>query len=126
MRLVRGMRLRIELCWPARELSPNSRAHFMKAARAKKAAKIEAGWATQVAIQNNRDWQPKGETVAVHIIAHPKPTGPRPDADNLVASCKAFIDGIAERLGVNDRIFSAPTVTWGEKCENGKLWVELS
>lgn len=118
--------LRIELGWPARELSPNASVHYMKRSRFKKAAKIEAGWATKFAIQNNRDWEPEAETVKVHIIAHPKPSGPRPDADNLIASVKGHLDGIADALGVNDRTFEAPTVTWADKCQNGKLVVELA
>lgn len=117
--------LRIELGWPARELSPNSSVHHMQRARFKKAAKIEAGWATKLALQNNRDWQPAAEMILVNLIAYPKPTGPRPDADNFVASVKAHLDGIALVLGVNDRTFDAPTITWADKSEHGKLIVEL-
>ena len=115
--------LRIELSWPAHELSPNARKHPMVVHRFKKAAKNEAGWATRIA--KPLQWHPEGETIKVRIIAHPKPTGPHPDADNLVASCKAHLDGIADALGVNDRIFEAPTVEWADRCQNGKLIVEL-
>ena len=121
-----GGTLRIELGWPAKELSPNGRAHYMVKSRYAKAAKTEAGWATKIALGVNRDWHPAADKISVHIIAHPKPTGPNPDADNLVASCKHFFDGIAEVLGVNDRIFEAPTVTFADKSERGSLVVELS
>jgi crossover junction endodeoxyribonuclease RusA len=119
-----GGTLCIELGWPAPELSPNARVHAMVLARFKKAAKIEAGWATKIA--NPVRWAPQSETVAIHLIAHPKPTGPHPDSDNLIASCKAHLDGIAGALGINDRMFQAPTVEWSDRCERGKLIVVLS
>lgn len=116
--------LRIELGWPAKELSPNGRAHRMVVARFKKAAKNEAGWATKIA--NPIRWAPAGETVKVHVIAHPKPDGPLPDKDNLIASIKAHLDGIAEVIGINDRDFEAPTVEFADRCKLGKMIVVLS
>jgi crossover junction endodeoxyribonuclease RusA len=119
-----GRSLHIELGWPAEQLSPNSRAHHMVLHRFKKAAKTEAQWATKIAMPF--DWAPAGETIKVHLIAHPKPTGPHPDADNFIASCKAALDGIATALGVNDRTFEAPTVEWADRCQRGKLIVVIS
>jgi hypothetical protein len=98
----------------------------MKRARFKKAAKIEAGWATKLAIQSNRDWEPAAETVKVHLVAHPPKNWSTGDADNLIARCKAHLDGIAVVLGINDKHFDAPTVVWAEKGDSGKLLVELS
>jgi crossover junction endodeoxyribonuclease RusA len=113
--------LKIELSWPAEQLSPNGRAHHMVVARFKKAAKIEAGWATKYV--RPFAWAPPEGKIPVHLIAHPKPTGPHPDADNLVASVKSHLDGIAEALGVNDRDFDAPTIEWADRCQRGKLIV---
>jgi crossover junction endodeoxyribonuclease RusA len=121
-----GAPLRIELGWPAKQLSPNSSVHHMTLHRFKKAAKTEAGWATKLAIQSNRDWEPSAEKVKVHLLAHPPEAWRTGDADNLVARIKAHLDGIARALGVNDRIFDAPTVTWADRTPNGKLIVELS
>jgi crossover junction endodeoxyribonuclease RusA len=119
-----GGPLTIELSWPAKELSPNVSVHHMKLYRFKKAAKTEAGWATKIAVRS--DWQPSGERVKVRLIAHP-PTGTvQPDDDNMVARVKAHIDGIADALGVNDNTFEAPTITWAERTQRGKLFVELS
>lgn len=115
--------LRIELSWPAPELSPNGRAHPMVVARFKKAARNEAGWATKIARPIR--WSPPEGEIPVRIIAHPKPTGPKPDADNLIASMKAAFDGIADVLEVNDRQFAAPTIEWGERCRNGLIVVEI-
>lgn len=116
--------LSIDLSWPAAELSPNARVHHMVAHRFKKAAKIEAGWATKIAKPFR--WAPNGERVKVHFIAHPPKGWRTGDDDNLVARCKAHLDGIAEALGINDRLFEAPTIAWSDRCERGKLIVELS
>ena len=115
----------MELGWPSPKLSPNTGVHHMTRHRFKKAAKIEAGWATKLAIQNNRDWEP-GETIRVHFVAHPPKNWSTGDKDNLIARCKSHLDGIAWVLGVNDKLFEAPTVAWADKTELGKLIVELS
>jgi crossover junction endodeoxyribonuclease RusA len=115
----------IELSWPAKELSPNTPVHHMKRARFRKAAKIEAGWATRLALQNNRDWEPAEETIKVHLVAHPPKHWSTGDRDNFVSRSKAALDGIAAALGVNDKCFDAPTVTWADKSGIGKLIVEL-
>jgi hypothetical protein len=114
----------IELGWPSKELWPNGgNPHPMVLHRFKKAAKIEAAWATKIARPIH--WHPKQEPIPVHIIAHPKPTGPHPDRDNLIASLKAHFDGIAETLGVNDRDFDAPTVTFADRSQRGKIVVRV-
>ena len=90
--------LLIELSWPAKELSPNARVHHMVKHRYTKAAKTEAGWATKIVRPLN--WGGDGP-FDVLIRAYP-PINRQRDADNLVASCKAHLDGIAEVLGIND------------------------
>jgi crossover junction endodeoxyribonuclease RusA len=121
-----GGSLTIELGWPAKELSPNATVHYMKRSRFKKAAKIEAGWATRLALQSNRDWEPSAETIAVHFLAHPPKHWSTGDKDNLIARAKSHLDGIAAVLGVDDKIFDAPTVAWADKTEIGKLIVSVS
>lgn len=117
--------LHIELGWPAKELSPNTPVHYMKLNRFKNAAKTEAGWATKFAIQNDRDWEPAAETVSVNLIAHPPKHWNTGDRDNFAARCKAHLDGIANALGINDKHFGSPTVTWADKTEHGKLIVSI-
>lgn len=119
-----GSSLSIELGWPAHELSPNARVHHMVLHRFKKAAKIEAGWATRIAMPAR--WAPAGEKVKVHLICHLPKGGKQWDEDNLVAAVKAHLDGISEVIGINDRDFTAPTVEWADRTERGKLIVVLS
>jgi crossover junction endodeoxyribonuclease RusA len=113
----------IELGWPAKALSPNGRAHYLVKYRYAKAAKIEAGWATKAA--RPFDWGYDGP-FAIHITAYPPKNWSTGDADNLIASCKAFLDGIASALEVNDRDFQAPTVRFAEKTEHGKIVITVS
>lgn len=115
--------LDIEVAWPARELSPNKSVHHMVLHRFRKAAKTEAAWATRIAMPAR--WQPEGEKVKVHLIAHPPKAWRTGDEDNLVSSTKSHRDGIAEVIGINDRHFEAPTVEWAERTERGKLIVRL-
>jgi len=51
----------------------------------------------------------------VHIVCHPKARGPAPDRDGIVSAAKSYLDGIADALGINDRHFSAPTVSISDK-----------
>jgi hypothetical protein len=118
--------LRVELSWPAAELSPNARVHHFILARFKKAAKTEAGWATKLALQSNRHWAPPEDKIPVHLIAHPPEAWRTGDADNFIARCKAHLDAIAKAVGVNDRKFSAPTVEWADRQGRGKLIVLIS
>ncbi len=103
--------LKIEIPYPPRELSPNSRCHWSVKYRAAKQAKSDAYLATLAALRET-PFTP-GKTVQYRIIAHPK-TKRRRDRDNLLASCKHEIDGIAQALGVNDCIFECTGVEWAE------------
>lgn len=111
----------IELSWPAKELGPNARAHFMTKYRYAKAAKIEAGWATKLV--RPFDWGADGP-FDIHICAYP-PVQRNRDTDNLIASLKSHLDGIAEALGVNDSQFNAPTVEWADITRLGKVVVTI-
>jgi hypothetical protein len=97
----------IVLPFPAKVLWPNGRTRNIRfRAAAFKAARTEAAWAAKAAGVRVCD-----SPIPVHIIVKPKAKGPAPDADNCVAACKAYLDGIASALGINDRHFAAPTVT---------------
>lgn len=111
----------IELGWPAKQLSPNARVHHMVKHRYAKAAKIEAGWATKFA--RPHDFGTDG-LIAVHIRACP-PINRQRDADNLIASLKSHLDGIAEVLGVNDVQFQAPTIDWSDLGPAGRIFITL-
>ena len=116
--------LRIELGWPHKDLSPNSRAHRMAKWRASKDAKEEAGWATKAAIGRSRFEYPD-ERIPVRIIAHPPMAWRTGDDDNLASSAKPHFDAIAIALGVNDRRFEQGGVTWAERRDPPKMIVVI-
>lgn len=116
--------VRIELGWPDKVLWPNGgHGHHMKVHRYKKAARIEAHWATKFALQSN--WfEHDGGKIPIHIIASPKTTNVV-DAQNLIAGLKAHFDGIADAISVDDKHFAAPTVEFAEPVKNGRVIVQV-
>lgn len=118
-----GQSLSIEIGWPSPKLSPNARVHFMEAHRFKKAAKDTAFWLTRAALGHSK-WFDTG-AVNVRLTAHPIKGKVRPDADNLIASHKATLDGIALGLGVDDKSFNAPSIDWADPVPNGKIIISL-
>ena len=117
--------LRIELAWPSKELSPNSRVHHMALWRAKKTAKEAAGWTTRAAVGNGSPNHFRtGARLPLKITAQPPAVKRDRDADNVIASLKAAIDGVACALGVDDSLFD-PSFSWGEPSGNGKIVVEV-
>lgn len=111
----------IELPWPGRILSPNGRGHYHTVARAKKAAKNAAFLLTKGA----RIGIVAGDVpVLIKLTFHPM-TKNSVDADNLVASCKAYLDGIALALGVDDSFFRLAAPVVAEPVKGGKVVVTI-
>lgn len=111
----------IELPWPGRVLSPNGRAHWRKFAAAKKVAKNTAFVLTKAA----RVGICAGDVpVLIGLTFHPM-TRNEVDADNLIASCKAYLDGIALALGVDDSTFKLAAPVIAEPVKGGKVIVRI-
>lgn len=91
----------ILLPWPSRDVHPNSRPHFMAKARATKRMRRDAYYAAKAA--GVRVDAPEGP-IAVKVTFYP-PNKRKRDEDGCTASCKAYLDGIAEALGVDDNRF---------------------
>lgn len=102
----------LALPYPEKALWPNGRPHFMVKAREVKKHREWASWATIKARGEVKPVFAPEQRFAVLITVHPKPRGPVPDKDNISAAAKAYLDGIAAQLGVNDRQFDAPVVTF--------------
>jgi len=85
------------LPWPAKELSPNQRLHWSKVARAKAAYRA----ACNLTAREQGATKLTAERLHVSFTFYP-PNKQRRDLDNLVSSCKALIDGLADVLGVDD------------------------
>ena len=106
--------IRVDLPYPNLALWPNGRAHRSEVASQ---VKKHRAWAHDATMADPTwrafaatlgDAQPG--TVPVHLIVTRKAAGVYPDRDNTVAAAKSLLDGIAQRLGINDKLFVAPTV----------------
>lgn len=122
---IRNSRIANELVlpWPSRDLHPNSRNHWSLRAKAAKAARYQAGL---LALQAG--WQgrvlPEGR-LHVWIDAYP-PDRRRRDADGLLSSCKAALDGIADVIGVDDRRFVPHPYVKDEPRKGGEVRIRIT
>lgn len=110
--------IRVELPWPANPLHPNARPHRMEKARATKKAREEA---CMVARPKVRGLTADRLRVAITF----RPPSRRGDADNMLAACKAYLDGIADATGVNDRCFDIDMPVRGEPVKGGAIIIEM-
>jgi len=117
--------LRFETGWPPQALSPNARPHWSARRKAAQTAMNEAFWeAYRVGAKEWAKELPPGARFNITIRAEPDVERGR-DKDNLVAQCKASLDGLAAVLGVNDTAFEAPTIEWGDRHRGGRLIFEI-
>ena len=104
------------LPWPPKALSPNARVHFRRKAAAAKMYRSLAHWAT-VALGAKAG-------TAVSIKFSPPDNRAR-DLDNMLASIKSGLDGIASAIGIDDSKWTL-TITKGEAVKGGLVTVEVT
>ncbi|MDB6454730.1 hypothetical protein [Falsirhodobacter sp. 20TX0035] len=110
---------RVELPWPSSALSPNARGHWSIVAKAK-AAYRKAAWA--ICIANGLG---KLDASAIHLtLTFCPPCKRRRDADNLLASMKAGIDGIADATGIDDSTYTI-TLARGPVRRGGAVLADI-
>ena len=107
----------IRFGWPNRALSPNARIDRRAVTAPRKAANVE-GWA-----------EAKRLGVTVPADAHLEvtfypPNAQRRDLDNLLASIKPHLDGIARASGVDDAGWSF-TIRKGEPVKGGAVAIRV-
>jgi len=110
----------ILLPWPAKELSPNARTHYLTKAKFAKRARATATWAT---LESKTKIMGSG-LIQLNLTFCP-PTPRNRDFDNLISSMKSAIDGIADGLKVNDSRFRINSIKIGEVGKPGKVLVEV-
>jgi crossover junction endodeoxyribonuclease RusA len=113
------------LSWPARELWQNSRAHFMAKARATKTARREALILSQQAALHRLQ---NVVSANLEFEFHPPLRSRATDIQNMPATQKAAIDGIAEALGLDDKVFEQPVwpATFAAKSNPGHVLVRVT
>lgn len=111
----------IVLPWPPAALSPNSRGHWRSRQRAAKSSR-ELAWAATI----NAGWvAPSTPRIHLWIDFYP-PTKRIPDDDNMLARCKGYRDGIADALGVDDRLFVSHPFVRNEARKGGEVRIRLT
>ncbi len=122
------MTLTVTLPWPDRRLSPNARAHWGGKAQATKQARTMARYAMfeqgvdlWAFIRNLSDIP--ALPIPITWTFH-SPTWRTYDRDNCIASCKAYQDGLADALGINDSRFE-PTYKMGDVAPGGQVVVVI-
>lgn len=100
--------MKITMSFPNPILSPNKIKHWAQKSPIKKGYRNEGYWKGQKfgVILNPI-------THAVSLVFYPPNNSPR-DLDNLLASMKSALDGIADGLGINDKYFRPITIDFGE------------
>lgn len=115
----------IILPWPDKALSPNSRTHWAQKAKAAKAARQLGRLATLLSIYGNNQFE--GYEGKLHLwIDYYAKTRNYPDADNCLSASKAYLDGIADALEVNDRRFIHHPYVKDETFKGGKVVIRIT
>lgn len=113
----------IVLPFPDKVLSPNCGMGRLEKSRHYKAAKTTAYLHTKRALGNvYRLRLPEGQEriVGVTLIITP-PSRRRMDEDNMLARCKAYIDGVATALDVDDCRFHYREQVWKPAQKPGSV-----
>lgn len=112
------------LPWPDRDLHPNARIHWRTRATTTKRARADAYLYAVAAHWNGADLPADGP-IHVWIDGYPRDKRRR-DADGLLSSMKAALDGIAEALGVDDRRFVPHPRIHDKVVKGGEVRVRLT
>lgn len=117
----------IELPFPAKILWPNGRGHHMAVHREFQKHKAWAYLATKAFLVRPFDGSFRGlflRPVNWSATFYPK-TFHKIDDDNARASLKAYQDGIASAIGIDDKHFAAPRIHFAEPVKNGRVVIVI-
>lgn len=103
--------------WPHRNLSPNARAHWAEKAKRAKAYRTGVAWEAQAAGLRAI------EAERVHVAVEFMPPDRRArDLDNMLATIKPGLDGIADVIGVDDSKWTL-AIKRGDPVKRGRVVV---
>ena len=109
----------IELPWPDKRLSPNSRCHWRAKAEAAALARVTARYATE-----NDGWMNHSVDYLAQYKFYP-PDRRHRDIDNCLSMCKPYQDGVCESLEFDDSCIKRTVLEWGEVVKGGKVVLRL-
>ena len=110
----------IELPWPDKRLSPNSRCHWRE--KSKAATEYRSYAFTEVIVKRLREAL-NGYQQASYTF-HP-PDRRKRDIDNCLAMMKAAQDGVCQALNIDDECIKRTILEWGEVVKGGKVVLTL-
>lgn len=117
---VAAVTLTVTLPWPDKALSPNARVHWAKKHKVTNSAK-EIAWYAARGFERSIAVAKKAQA---SVTFHP-PDKRKRDLDNMLASCKAYFDGIATATGCDDSKWDI-SIKRAEPIKGGRVVVELS
>jgi hypothetical protein len=116
--------LELVLPWPSKDLSPNGRVHWSRKAKATKHARQ-----TAVVLAHEAGWRalqlPPGR-LHLWIDCYQAPGKKLPDDDNMIGRCKAYRDGIAQVLGIDDGRFRCHPNVKRERRPGGQVVIRIT
>lgn len=115
------MTLNFTLPWPPSALNPNQRQHWRRHAAAKKAYRLACGFHARH--QGVGCLPPAKLLVSLKFVP---PDRRSRDLDNLIASMKAGLDGLADVLGVDDACFTLQAELLTDGTVGGFVRVEVT
>lgn len=105
----------IRLPWPPVVLSPNSRAHWAKVAKAKANYRADCSTVTRSQLGPKvKELLPAAGELELLIEFIP-PQARKYDRDNLLARMKAGLDGVCDCLAIDDARFEPITISMRSK-----------
>ncbi len=120
-----ALTFQVELPWPDSALSPNARLHWSKAARAKKVYRAKCrtiGLAAGLGYVEGLPSAPAA--VLVHLEFFPPDRRAR-DWDNMLASMKSGLDGLADAMGVDDSRWRLGFEVMDVPAKGGRVVVDV-
>lgn len=108
------------LPWPPTKLSPNARVNWAQKARIAKKYRSDCYFAAHA--DGIRPLSAKGARLTLKFC--PPDRRPR-DMDNMIASLKSGLDGLADAMGMNDKdwVYAAHEV--GEPVKHGAVEIHI-
>lgn len=110
----------VNLPWPSRTLHPNARPHWSKKASATKAARFTAS----TMAKSSGLTSIRADSLKVTCIFSPPDNRAR-DQDGMLSSCKAYFDGIADVIGIDDSKWLHQAPLWGLPCKGGNVRIQI-
>lgn len=109
----------VSLPWPPKELSPNARLHWAQRRGYVKKSREWARLACLSAGACHLGWQRARVSITFRA-----PDRRARDIDNMLASAKSSLDGVADATGIDDRHWSIE-INRGEPVKGGEVLVCL-